>query len=127
MNIPSAEYFEVFLDKIYHCKKPFEVKVRDRMPKTRMGSYSPSFYRINISSQWIVACPLEEIAIHEYAHHIHWTEHEGHRRNGDDRMHGKNFWRIYSALMSRATRLGLYHDYLIEDIVEEYRIPYGNL
>jgi hypothetical protein len=70
---------------------------------------------------------LEEIAIQEYAHHIHWTEHEGHRRNGDDRMHGKNFWRIYSALMSRATRLGLYHDYLIEDIVEEYRIPYGNL
>jgi hypothetical protein len=42
-------------------------------------------------------------------------------------MHGKNFWRIYSSLMSRATRLGLYHDYLIEDIVEEYRIPYGNL
>jgi hypothetical protein len=30
MNIPSAEYFEAFLDKIYHCKKPFEVKVRDR-------------------------------------------------------------------------------------------------
>ena len=117
MNIPSAEYFEVFLDKIYHCKKPFEVKVRDRMPKTRMGSYAISFYRINIYSKWIVACPLEEIAIHEYAHHIHWTEHEGHRRKGDDRMHGKNFWRIYSALMSNAIRLGLYNDNLIEDIV----------
>lgn len=116
-GIPSAEYFESFLYKIYHCKVPFDVKVRDKRPKTLMGSYNVGSHRINIYSKYIDKCPLEEIAIHEYAHHIHFTEHDGSFRSGPDRAHGQNFWRIYSALMSKATRLGLFHDDLIAGII----------
>ncbi len=73
-NIPDANYFKDLLMSIYPCKEPFELLVVDKKPKTRMGVYIIDKRRIRIYARWRVASPLEEIAIHEYAHHIHYTE-----------------------------------------------------
>lgn len=73
-NLLKAEYLKQFLLKIYHCKKDFELLVIDKKPKTRSGVYIVDKQRIRIYSKWICDIPLEEIAIHEYAHHIHETE-----------------------------------------------------
>lgn len=37
----SAEYYKQFLLKIYRCKQPFEVVLRDRVTKRTLGSYVP--------------------------------------------------------------------------------------
>jgi hypothetical protein len=116
-TIPSAEYFKEFLLRIYRCKVPFELLVIDKRPKTRMGVYILGKRRIRIYSKWIDHTPLEEIAIHEYAHHIHNTEKGGIFGRGARRAHGEYFWRIYSALMAKAMLNGLYEDSLTEDII----------
>lgn len=51
---------------------------------------------------------LEEIAIHEYAHHIHETEKRINENRRKERVHGPQFWRIYSTLMSVAQRRPFY-------------------
>ena len=117
MDYRTPEYFRNFLLKIYRCKTPFELKVVDKKPKTRMGVYVVEAKRIRIYSKWKTACPLEEIAIHEYAHHIHETEKRKIQNRRAERIHGPEFWRIYSALMSEAIRKGLYNDPLIADII----------
>jgi len=114
--IPSAAYLKAYLLKIYQCKEPFELLVIDKKPKTKMGVYIIKSHRIRIYSRWICATPLEEIAIHEYAHHIHSTEKGGIFGRGKERAHGEYFWRIYSALMAKAVEKGLYDDQLISDI-----------
>lgn len=116
-QIPSAEYLKSYLLKIYKCKVPFELLVIDKKPKTRMGVYIPKYYRIRVYSKWICATPLEEIAIHEYAHHIHQTEKGGIFGRRKERSHGEYFWRIYSALMAKAIQKGLYDDTLTMDII----------
>ena len=116
-QIPSAEYLKSYLLKIYKCKVPFELLVIDKKPKTRMGVYIPKYCRIRVYSKWICATPLEEIAIHEYAHHIHQTEKGGIFGRRKERTHGEYFWRIYSALMAKAIQKGLYDDTLTMDII----------
>ena len=106
-QIPSAEYLKSYLLKIYKCKVPFELLVIDKKPKTRMGVYIHKNCRIRVYSKWICATPLEEIAIHEYAHHIHQTEKGGIFGRRKERSHGEYFWRIYSALMAKAIQKGL--------------------
>lgn len=116
-NAIQAEHLKQFLLKIYYCKKDFELLVIDKMPKTRMGVYIVEKKRIRIYSQWICATPLEEIAIHEYAHHIHETEKRRTSNRRVERAHGPEFWRIYSGLCCKATLLGLYNDELISDFL----------
>lgn len=118
-NIPTAEYLKSFLLRIYRCKVPFELLVINKKPRTKMGVYihSPDKHRIRIYSKWRFACPLEEIAIHEYAHHIHETEMGGIFGRSAHKSHGQIFWRAYSALMARAHIKGLFNDELIEDIL----------
>lgn len=116
-QIPSAEYLKSYLLKIYKCKVPFELLVIDKKPKTRMGVYIHKNCRIRVYSKWICATPLEEIAIHEYAHHIHQTEKGGIFGRRKERSHGEYFWRIYSALMAKAIQKGLYDDTLTMDII----------
>jgi hypothetical protein len=116
-NIIQAERLKNFLLKIYHCKKDFELLVIDKKPKTRMGCYVVNTRRIRIYSKWICATPLEEIAIHEYAHHIHETEKRKNPNRRKERSHGPEFWRIYSALCYKASLIDLYHDDLISDII----------
>lgn len=103
--------------KIYRCTKDFELLVIDKKPKTRMGVYIVDKKRIRIYSKWICATPLEEIAIHEYAHHIHETEKRENPNRRQERVHGPEFWRIYSALCCKATLIGLYSDDYVADIV----------
>ena len=116
-QIPSAEYLKSYLLKIYKCKVPFELLVIDKKPKIRMGVYIHKNCRIRVYSKWICATPLEEIAIHEYAHHIHQTEKGGIFGRRKERSHGEYFWRIYSALMAKAIQKGLYDDTLTKDII----------
>lgn len=82
-----------------------------------MGVYIVEKKRIRIYSKWECSCPLEEIAIHEYAHHIHETEKRQNKDRRRERVHGPEFWRIYSALMSKAIQKGLFNDKLIENII----------
>lgn len=112
----SAEYFHRFLTEIYPCSMPFSIKVSPKKPKTRMGSYVIAPKRINVYSGWGGDNVCREIAIHEYAHHLHHTEKnmftDDVRRT--DRSHGAHFWEIYAFLMITAYKKGLYvDDYLL--------------
>ena len=82
-----------------------------------MGVYIVGRQRIRIYSKWKCECPLEEIAIHEYAHHIHETEKRINPNRRQERAHGPEFWRIYSALMAIAMSKGLFKDPYIADII----------
>ena len=112
-----ATQLKWMLLKIYRPQVAFELRVTEQRPKSRMGYYVPAKRSITIHSGWGDVHSLEEIAIHEYAHHIHFTEH---RRSGKkDAPHGQNFWRIYSALMAKAIEKGLYNDNYINKIIEQ--------
>lgn len=113
----TANYFIQELLRIYPCKIPFEILVIDKKPKTRMGVYIVDKKRIRIYSGWGKEHDMMETAIHEYAHHIHFTEQYTGATRGVDRAHGLKFWRIYSALMAVAMKRGIFDDPLIEDII----------
>ena len=118
-KFPPPEYYKEFLLKVYKCKVPFELRFRNTMPKHYIGLYVMKPHRINLYPRMTDAQRMLEVAIHEYAHHVHLTEHYTGFKRGVDRMHGEKFWRIYSALRAKAMRLGLYHDTLIEDILKD--------
>ena len=82
-----------------------------------MGVYIVGRQRIRIYSKWKSGCPLEEIAVHEYAHHIHETEKRTNPDRRRERAHGPEFWRIYSALMAKAINKGLFNNPYITDII----------
>ena len=110
-----ATQLKWMLLKIYRPQVAFELRVTMQRPKSRMGYYAPAKRSITIHGGWGDVHLLEEIAIHEYAHHIHFTEH---RPSGKkDTPHGQNFWRIYSALMAKAIEKGLYNDKYIDKII----------
>lgn len=105
----SPEYFKNLLISLYKCKVPFDLVLLNTKPKTRMGSYSPKRHIIRINTGWGDTLHSTETAIHEYAHHIHFTEKNKTRRKEDP--HGKEFWQIYGQLMYIAKRKGLYNHY----------------
>ncbi len=76
METLSAISLKQMLLDIYRCRRPFELLLIDKKPKTKMGVYIVNKQRIRICSGWGKFCPLKEIAIHEYAHHIHETSRE---------------------------------------------------
>lgn len=117
INMPTAQELKKMLLDIYQCRKTFELLLIDKQPKTRMGVYIVDKMRIRIYSKWGKCCPLEEIAIHEYAHHIHETEKRRDANRRKERAHGPEFWRIYSALMSVAQKKGIFTDDYIASIV----------
>lgn len=108
-NDQSGEFFKAFLLQIYPCKYPFDVSVIHTKPKTRMGTYNPRTCRIRINDGWGDTERCKEIAIHEYAHHIHFTEKGKTQRKEDP--HGKQFWQIYGQLMFFAKQKGLYDSF----------------
>lgn len=107
-DIKQAIRLKQFLLEIYPCKKDFELLVIDRKPKTRMGTYVCAKQRIIIYSQWSRETTLEQIAIHEYAHHINITEWWNCEENGYkyEASHGYKFWYIYSQLIELANKKG---------------------
>ena len=104
---PDGEFYKDYLKQIYVCKVPFDVVVVHTKPKTRMGTYNPSSRRIRINDGWGNVHDCKETAIHEYAHHIHYTEKGKNKRKEDP--HGKQFWQIYRQLMFPAKQKGLYN------------------
>ena len=114
-NCIQAARLKNFLLQIYHSKKNFELLVINKRPKTRMGVYIVPKRRILIYYRW-APFPLEEIAIHEYAHHIHETEI---RRSCRERAHGSEFQRIYTALCYKATATGLF-PFLPREVLIKY-------
>ena len=109
VNDQSGEFFKEFLLQIYTCKYPFDLTVIHTKPKTRMGTYNPRTCRIRINDGWGNTERCKEIAIHEYAHHIHFTEKGKMRRKEDP--HGKQFWQIYGQLMFLAKQKSLYNSF----------------
>lgn len=113
----KAAELKYFLLKIYQCKKGFELLVIDKKPKTRAGVYIVDKQRIRVYAGWASSMSLEEIAIHEYAHHIHETEKRNSKNRRKERVHGPEFWRIYTALSCKATLLGIYTDDYVADLI----------
>lgn len=117
-NNHSAEYLKKMLLDIYQCNVAFQICVIDDIkPKTRMGVYIPHKRKIKVYSKWKEVSSIEEIAIHEYAHHIHETEKRRTNNRRKERTHGPEFWRIYSALISIAITKKVCDDFLISDII----------
>ena len=119
MDSISAQSLKNMILEIYSCKKPFELLLIDKKPKTRCGVYIVDKMRIRVYAGWKEHVPLKEIAIHEYAHHIHETEKRRTNNRRKERVHGPEFWRIYSALMSVAQAKRLFFDTYISDIVNQ--------
>ena len=100
------------------CEKPYRSTDPTTKVATQLKWMLMKIYRPQVAFELRVTMQRpKEIAIHEYAHHIHFTEH---RRSGKkDTPHGQNFWRIYSALMAKAIEKGLYNDKYIDKIIEQ--------
>lgn len=104
---PGPEEFKNLLLSIYPCKVPFELLVVDKKLKTNrktykrtVGSYYPSTYRIRIYARGRTNGEMKTTAIHEYAHHIHYTVFNKVKRR--ERSHGPKFREIYRMLICRA-------------------------
>lgn len=111
----TPEYFKTLLKEIYSPKEDFSLVLTHQKPKTRMGTYNPILKRIRIHDGWGDEDLCTEIAIHEFAHHIHYAE-KNCRHNGE-KPHGKEFWMIYYTLLTRAIQKGLYSEERINDLV----------
>ena len=76
MTDKPASYFTEQLLRIYHCKVPFELRILHTKPKGRCGSYWKHNRHILINDKFITLDTRRclEVAIHEYAHHLHYTE-----------------------------------------------------
>ena len=106
--IGNAKYYTDRLLAIYPCKVPFTLVVIPDKPKKRIGTYYGSTHRIVLHSGWEPKHDLVEVAIHEYAHHLHDTEFGSVEKKQPP--HGKEFWQIYGQLVNRAKVLGIYED-----------------
>ena len=104
----DASYYTDLLLRIYPCKVPFEIKIHHTKPKHRVGSYWPHNRHIVINDKpmYMDTQKCMEVAIHEYAHHLHYTEFKKEERR--QAPHGQQFWMIYGQLMNRAKALGIY-------------------
>ena len=102
----DSDFFVSLLQEIYPCKTPFSLKLIHKSPKTRLGSYSSGSCRIRIYDGSRDTLQCTETAIHEYAHHLHYTEFK--KRERKQKPHGREFWQIYGQLVLRAKQLELF-------------------
>ena len=91
--------------RLYPCKTPFILIVLHKKPKTKMGTYIWAKRRIRVYDGWGDTRVCLETAIHEYAHHLHYTEFGKEKKK--QRPHGPEFWQIYGQLMNRAEAIGI--------------------
>ena len=106
--LPEEKYYTELLLSIYPCKVPFTVGVKKDKPRKRLGTYYPKTQRIILHTGWESRYNTTETAIHEYAHHLHYTEFGKEDMKQDP--HGKQFWQIYGQLLCRAKELGIFED-----------------
>jgi hypothetical protein len=102
----EEQYYFKLLMSLYPCKVSFSVGVKNDKPKKRLGSYYPRQKRIIIHTGERDKYDPVETAIHEYAHHLHYTEFNMEKKK--QAPHGKEFWQIYGQLLYRAKVLGIY-------------------
>ena len=88
MDSISSQSLKNMLLDIYPCKKTFDLLLIDKKPKTKCGVYIVDKMRIRIYTWWKDHVPIKEIAIHEYAHHIHDTEKRRTNDKRKERAHG---------------------------------------
>ena len=107
MTDKPASYFTEQLLRIYPCKVPFELRILHTKPKGRCGAYWSHNRHILINDKYISLDTRRcmEVAIHEYAHHLHHTEFC--KEENKDKPHGPEFWMIYGQLMNRAKVIGV--------------------
>ena len=106
--IKDAQYYTNLLLSIYSCKVPFSLEVVHTKPKKRLGAYYPKTARIKIFDGWGDVHNCDETAIHEYAHHLHYTEFG--KRKKKQAPHGREYWQIYGQLVWRASHIGAFND-----------------
>ena len=106
--VQDARYFKDLLLTIYPCKFPFALVIKDDRPKKRLGTYYGKTRRIVLHSGWADKYSPIETAIHEYAHHLHYTEFGKSKKK--QAPHGKEYWQIYGQLIWRAKMKGIYDD-----------------
>ena len=104
----EAGYYRDLLLALYPCKESFSLAVKTDKPKKRLGTYYSGKKRIIVHEGWSSKYDMIETAIHEYAHHIHYTEFDKVKKK--QAPHGKEFWQIYGQLMNRARVLGICND-----------------
>ena len=107
MTDKPASYFTEQLLRIFPCKVPFVLRILHTKPKGRCGSYWKHNRHILINDKFITLDTRRcmEVAIHEYAHHLHYTEFG--KEEKKDKPHGPEFWMIYGQLMNRAIAIGI--------------------
>ena len=105
MTDKPASYFTEMLLRIYPCKVPFELRILHTKPKNCAGSYWSHNRHILINDKRISMDTRRciEVAIHEYAHHLHHTEFGKEEKR--QKPHGPEFWQIYGQLMARAREI----------------------
>lgn len=116
MNL-TPQYFKRYLFGIYKPTKDFELIITSKTPKTKYGYYRICKQRIvihYIGSRDIES--LHKIAIHELAHHIHYTELDCKAR--EERPHGKEFYLIFNALMLLATQKGVFSEERLQHLLK---------
>lgn len=106
--VQDAKYYSEILLALYRCKVPFVMEVKDDRPQKRLGAYYTRTHRIVIHTGWSGAYNMVETAIHEYAHHLQYTEFKNNQKK--QTPHGKEFWQIYGQLIWRAKMMNLYYD-----------------
>lgn len=107
MTYKTASYFTEQLLRIYPCKVPFELHILHTKPIRRCGSYWSHNRHILINDKFDILDTRRcmEVAIHEYAHHLHHTEFGKEEKR--DKPHGPEYWMIYGQLMNRAKAIGI--------------------
>lgn len=96
----TEQYFIDLLQKIYPCKEPFTLVLTHRRYKTRLGTYNTNNRHIRIHDKDCTLLDCCYIAIHEYAHHLMYTEFNGR----EYRMHGREFVFVNNVLVSMAIK-----------------------
>lgn len=112
----TAEYFKAYLLSIYKPAENFSLSITNKTPKTRAGYYN--IFNRHIGIHYIGTYDLQQlhnIAIHEFAHHIHYTELNC--RKNEERTHGKEFYTILNTLLTIAVEKGLHNEIKIEHLL----------
>ncbi len=98
-NLEEVEqYFKAYLQSVYNCKVDYTIEASRRNTQLVGGHYKSSCKKIKIYR--IGHCPLhilKYVALHELAHHIHYTEFNKEQRK--EKTHGKEFYAILEVLI----------------------------
>ncbi len=99
----TSEKLKAILLDIYQPKVDFSIVLTDRKYRRRLGTYYPVRHLIYVHGGWGDDIMNIGTAIHEYAHHIHFTERSS---RAFEKSHGYEFRLIHKALLSIAESKG---------------------